>query len=268
LLSSPWFSALAPVVHRLREDRAPTLDELNALARERGVVSGSGAAIRFVAVSDAAGAARCGYERYVHDRGEVPTRDGSWHDLFNALAWLAFPQAKAVLNAQHVRAAIVAGAMKEGGQRGTARDVLTLFDEQGLLVACGDGALAAELAGFAWKRLFWNRREQVAQRMRFHAFGHALHEKGLAPFRGIIGKALVLSVDAAFLALSAEAGCDALDERVAEHFARAESLCSTRSLQPVPVLGIPGWAPENERADYYDDADHFRPSWRRAWRGG
>jgi hypothetical protein len=30
-------------------------------------------------------------------------------------------------------------------------------------------------------------------------------------------------------------------------------------MAPLPVLGIPGWYPGNSRADFYDDADHFRP---------
>jgi hypothetical protein len=52
---------------------------------------------------------------------------------------------------------------------------------------------------------------------------------------------------------------DAVDERAAAHFARPESVASTRTLQPLPVLGIPGWAPENEDAAFYDDEQVFRP---------
>ena len=29
---------------------------------------------------------------------------------------------------------------------------------------------------------------------------------------------------------------------------------------PLPVLGIPGWWPENEKEDFYDDAAVFRPA--------
>ena len=28
---------------------------------------------------------------------------------------------------------------------------------------------------------------------------------------------------------------------------------------PLPVLGIPGWWPENENVSFYDDAQVFRP---------
>ena len=31
-----------------------------------------------------------------------------------------------------------------------------------------------------------------------------------------------------------------------------------RELSPLPVLGIPGWWPDNERADFYDNTDYFR----------
>jgi len=31
-----------------------------------------------------------------------------------------------------------------------------------------------------------------------------------------------------------------------------------RELSPLPVLGVPGWWPDNERESFYDDADYFR----------
>jgi hypothetical protein len=34
---------------------------------------------------------------------------------------------------------------------------------------------------------------------------------------------------------------------------------TTQSLIPLPVLGVPGWWPENEDADFYDDPTVFRP---------
>jgi hypothetical protein len=50
-----------------------------------------------------------------------------------------------------------------------------------------------------------------------------------------------------------------LDASAAAHFSVAQALASTRSLSPLPVLGVPGWDPANEREAYYDDASQFRP---------
>jgi hypothetical protein len=95
-------------------------------------------------------------------------------------------------------------------------------------------------------------------------FGHAILEKALAPYKGVTAKALVIEVAHAALAVPTPSLVELLDERAAAHFARPESLASTRTLHPLPVLGIPGWAPENEDPAFYDDADVFRPGRRRA----
>ena len=77
----------------------PDLAALNAAAQERAIASTTGAAIRFV---DERARGALAYERAVAERGTVATRAGSPHDVFNALAWLAFPRTKAALNARHV----------------------------------------------------------------------------------------------------------------------------------------------------------------------
>ena len=251
LLASPWFAAVRPLVERLPADRFPSLDDLNALVRERGVRSGGEAPLVFVPPGSGPRAATDRYEVRIFRTGEVETRDGSRHDLYNALAWLAFPRTKALFNRVHHDELGRRGA---GSTRGTARDVLTLFDEGGVIVACADPALARLLEGFHWKRLFWNQRVEVARSMRFFVFGHAILEHALAPFKGVTAKALVIEIGP-----DAPALVDHLDAAAAAHFARPESLASTRALQPLPVLGIPGWAAENEDPAFYDDVAVFRP---------
>jgi hypothetical protein len=70
------------------------------------------------------------YERHIHLRREVPTREG-WHDFFNGLCWLRFPQTKQVLNRLQADAVAATLAQQGGlqGPRGPLRDALTLFDE-------------------------------------------------------------------------------------------------------------------------------------------
>jgi hypothetical protein len=253
LAASPWFASVHHLLAHLPEDRSPSLDDLNAIARERDVRTGSGAPLMFVSPEDPGDRQ---YEAGVFRTGEVPTRTDGWHDLFNALAWLAFPRTKAVLNRIHHDELI---RRPTSGARGTPRDVLTLFDEGGVLVACAEPSLARLLEGFRWKDLFWSHRAEASAGMRFLVFGHAILERALAPYKGVTAKALVIEVEPATLALPAAALVELLDARAAGHFTRPDALASTRALHPLPVLGIPGWAPENEDPAFYDDERVFRP---------
>lgn len=199
-----------------------------------------------------------GHEARVRLRGELEVRERSWHDLLNVLAWRAWPRSKAALNGRHCaeeerqRAAGVRN-------RGPVRDALTLLDESGMVVAAADPGLAALLLDWRWKDLFWTARPRLAAGIRFHAFGHALCEKGLNPFRGITARAVVLEVEPDLLAAPLPAQRAELDARLASVIADPARLQSTRELAVVPVLGIPGWWPGNEREDFYDDTGYFRP---------
>ena len=256
LVASPLLATVRPLLERLPADCFPTLDQLNRLARERDLRSGSGAPIVFVLAAAARSRGlEAQYEIRIHREGAVPTRTESWHDLFNALAWLAFPRTKTTINRLHHDEML---RRRDDSQRGTARDVLTLFDEGGVITACADASLARLLAEFRWKALFWTRRADVAASMRFHVFGHAIHEKALAPYKGVTAKALVVDVPRATLELPDEALIAALDECAAAHFAAPGALASTRSLHPLPILGVPGWTSANENAAFYDDPDVFR----------
>ena len=253
-LSAPIFEALRPLLSRLASGRFPRHDDLNALTRP-SLVSGGGAPIRFVPPA-AAREASARYEVRIFETGEVQTRPDNWHDLFNALVWLAFPKTKAVLNRHHYEQI---RARSTETQRGTARDVLTLFDEGGVVVGSADATLSALLRDFKWKELFWTRREDLRRTMRFHVFGHAIYEKALEPYKGVTAKALIVDVAPELLDASTERQLAELDARAACHFSGRQALASTRSLSPLPILGVPGWEPANEREEYYDDTSQFRP---------
>jgi hypothetical protein len=256
LLAAPPFAAVRALLERLPGDAFPALDTLNGIVAERGIVTGGGKVLIFVAAGRKPGTLELPYEARVFETGEVPTRTSSWHDLFNALAWLAYPRTKAVVNRRHYEE-----LSKRHGEllRGTARDVLTLFDEGGMLVACAEPSLAALLRGFRWKDLFWHQRAEVQAKMRFHVFGHAILENALALFRGVTAKALIVDVTRDEIAQPTDALNALLDARAAKYFSAPASLASTRMLAPLPVLGIPGWSPDNADSAYYDDVAHFRP---------
>jgi len=50
-----------------------------------------------------------------------------------------------------------------------------------------------------------------------------------------------------------------LDSLLADYLAALEHCRSTRDLSPVPLLGVPGWAADNNCAAYYDNTAYFRP---------
>ena len=204
--------------------------------------------MRFVAPREHSDSERRHYELRIADTGEVETRAHSWHDLFNALAWITFPRAKAAINAQHA-AILEERGEAEARRRGPERDALTLFDEGGVIVACADASLTRLIVDFEWKELFWRRRAELEAKARFFAFGHALYEKALEPFVGIVAKTIF--VDYAADARQA-------DRLAAAHFADRARFPSPKAMAPMPVLGVPGWHPDSAHEAFYDDTSHFR----------
>lgn len=255
-------------------DRSPMFEPLRALARcfrghsdwahaadlqrvfdARRVSTAAGLPLRLVAPLSL----REHYERGIHERARMPYRSRDWHDFFNALAWLGYPQTKAALNAAHCTALDGEAAHSAGrkpGTRSRVRDALTLFDESGAIVVSDDAALLEDLRAFRWKRLFSERRERVRASMRVFVLGHALLEKALRPYVGMTAHALLISVDREFVAAQPARQLEHADALAA---ARITTLDVPQALSPLPLLGVPGWWPENESASFYDDEAYFRP---------
>lgn len=242
LAASPVFASLRGLLQQLPHDRFATIADLNAIA------AASGVEVRFV--EQAVPASALEYERRIALHGEIATRPGSWHDLFNVLVWCRYPAAKQALNRAHV-----AAGSNEGARRGRRRDVATLFDESGVIVACADAELAAALYAFRWHELFREGRDRVRRAIRFAVFGHGLLEKALAPYKSMTGHALVVPVDAALLGAAPDALGLQLDRLVAARFG-ADTVPAR--LTPLPILGIPDWCEANADPTFYDDREVFR----------
>lgn len=260
LLQTVPFAPLASQLHRLAAGRFPTLDELNALLPSQAITVQSGKPIRFVEQ----GAGRLAFEQQYEPRcylaGEVQTRQDNWHDFFNALVWLTFPNSKSAINARHYQAMTRdASAVVSHSKRGAVRDTGTLLDESGVIVAYAEDELAGLLRNFRWKELFWERRKRVEDRMGFYLFGHGLYEKALRPYTGMTGQGWLLAVEPDFFSWPLAQQLVHLDRRLAADLGRPDSCQSTRELSPVPLLGVPGWTGESESAAYYDNQAYFRP---------
>jgi len=250
-MAGPLF---APLRHWLAQlPPGPDTAALAALAERFPIHTDSGRPVRFVPPQPDG----LVYECRIWESGEVETRPDNWHDYFNALVWLTFPQTKNAISASHVRAMTPAGEA-----RGRVRDALTHFDECGIAVLSTRPDLLELLRGFQWKALFVERRADVLQSMRFIVFGHATYEALLKPFRGLTAKAVLYEVGEDWLRLSEEALLAALDGRLAADLASGRHQ-RPRDFQPLPLLGIPGVTPDSEAPSYYDDTWQFR-SGRRA----
>jgi DUF3025 family protein len=209
-----------------------SLASLNEQAEKNEIKTAGGKPIRFVPPS----ASDPYYEVHLYETGRVQTRPDNRHDLFNALAWLAFPQTKARINAMHA-----AEIPKEDGKRGRLRDMLTIFDEGGAIVACADD-VAQLVRAARWQELFMERHRDF----RISVVGHAVLEQALAPHAGITCK--VVFADAS----------RSLDAQAAQWLANEGK--TPRDLPPLPVFGYPGWIDGSGRADFYTDARYFRPA--------
>ena len=184
-----------------------------------------------------------GYEHYLAQSGQCPTRD-NLHDFFNGLCWLRFPQAKAKINRLHA-AELAAGA--DGAPRGPVRDALTVFDENGA-VLLAPPLLWDALAARDWRRLFVTLRPLWRQ-ARLVLFGHALLEKLVSPRKGITAHV--------YLGRPAIDSIAELDAWLAADLDAAT--LAGKPFAPLPVLGVPRWWPGNEDFSFYDDAAVFRP---------
>src|SRR5258706_1288881 len=143
---------------------------LSQCAQGQGLVNAAGMPIEFVAADAAADVP---YEMHVFATGRVPSR-ANRHDLCNALIWLAYPRAKAALNARQAAEIARDGI---GAQRGSVRDAATLIDESGVVLATDDGDVFAALARHDWQWLFARERQRWRGRIAVRVFGHALLEK-------------------------------------------------------------------------------------------
>ncbi len=251
--TSPPFRHLAPWADQLAAPDWPELATLNRMASDAQLVNAAGRPVQFQPQTQ-----RCGqrdYEAGILASGTVPTRGQNWHDLLNALTWLAFPHTKAALNA--VQCAEL--SPDTTGGRGAISDAATLFDESGLVLAGPDPGLAELLAARRWHEAFVTRRADW-RHLRTYVVGHAVLEKLLTPWPGITAKCLFVAMDEfpeKDLEHCAPGAC--LDLAIAEQW-RMGRIRRPADLFPLPVLGLPGWWADNEVPGYYDDTRVFRPT--------
>lgn len=236
--SAPWFAPYAQLGQRLAQAAAlqgSVAAGFNQIQNElikAGVSSPqvAGRPLRAVPQSDLpAGEA---YEAYIFRTGQLPTRD-NLHDFLGGLMWLYHPQIKCRFNALQAQQIAEAGGRQV---RGPVRDALTLLDENGLFLE-GPPDLIGLLRERRWRDLLHTQRLRWLAEMRVTLLGHALLEKLASPYKSLTAHVWALALP------------DSLTP---------ERLASKPFLH-LPVLGIPGWWPDNTDALFYEDAAVFRP---------
>ena len=256
--ATPPFDSLRAPLQLLADDAAwPGIARLNECSA--GLKNFRGKPIRFV---DSENTLTMQYETRIAETGEIATRE-NWHDFFNAMSWLAFPETKSAISELHARLLFARGE-EEIRARSTQRDVLTLFDEGGIIVLSRDETLLELIRRFQWKTLFVERRADVMKSMRFFLFGHSMLEKALDPYVGVTAKAILFLVDDAFFAPNHAAQMCHIDHRAATWLMDEKNLSSSKNFSPLPWLGVPGWWKENESSAFYDNAQYFRSGRMRA----
>ena len=183
------------------------------------------------------------YESYIYRTHSCPTRE-NLHDFFNALCWMRFPQTKSALNRMQAEQIEAEGI---GPVRGAVRNAPTLFDENAALVHAPD-ALWEALRARDWNALFVDLRP-LWKEASLLLFGHALLEKLVAP-----RKAITAHVWRSMVPTDRDA---ALDTWLAHDLAPLK--LASKPFAALPVLGVPGWWPDNEGPGFLADAAVFRP---------
>ncbi len=192
------------------------------------------------------------YEPRVFLKQELQTRTQNWHDFFNAMVWLKFPHSKQALNRLHYQSA---SQREAGSNRSTLENRLTQFDECGAVIVTASEKPLQLIRNHQWQELFIEQATLFKQDIRCIVFGHAIFEKALNPYIGMTCHCLMLS-DPALLDELKNGHSEALDRTIADYWLRQPTTHPKR-LQPLPLLGIPGYWPQQD-SDFYANDNYFR----------
>lgn len=251
----PWFAPIRDCAERIVE-QPEWRAAMNVHSANIGLTNHRSLPISFV--EQTALPAGMAYEAFISSTGQVPTRN-NLHDLFNALVWLSFPRIKRELNALQAAQIAVSGI---GTSRGPARDAATIFDENAALLVVREGtqgaALIEALRGHHWHVAFLQQRADFTQLVEVWPFGHALMEKLVTPYKSITAHAWVVTARADFFAMTHHDKRTWLDAHVATELSAAKHGIRTDYFTPLPLLGVPGWWPNQDR-QFYEDRTVFRP---------
>jgi len=185
---------------------------------------------------------KLGYEQRIYQKGIIATRKNNWHDFFNAMVWHNFPKIKSSINAIHHKEI----EKQSDNIRSRKRDLLTLFDECGVIVIANKQYLDM-IRNHNWKELFIEHKNAwLNLDIKVITFGHAMFEKYLNPYIGMTAQSLLF-----------ESMENPMDDFISDGILNQHLLLSKTELSPLPMLGIPEWY-TSQSLDFYNNKNYFR----------
>jgi len=192
------------------------------------------------------------YEPRVYLKKELQTRTENWHDFFNAMVWMSFPETKKTLNSLHFKAA---SNRDVGTNRSTLENRITQFDECGAIIISNNKILLELIQKHQWKELFLEHKESFENDIKCVVFGHAIFEKALAPYIGMTCHCILVE-DKKLLKDIQEYSYANLDQYLARLW-KHEIATSTPRFNAFPILGIPDyWSDQSTK--FYSNENYFR----------
>lgn len=195
------------------------------------------------------------YEDFIAQSQQIPMRLHNWHDLFGALIWCLFPKSKQQMNQLHV-AQIQQFGNKE---RSRVRHKLTLLDECGVVLCIKPSQrfVLDLLRDHQWTQAFYQH-QSLWDELEPIIFGHANYEMATRPFIGLTGKLWCIELPEQHQPLTGIKGYNFVDNLLVKQLVQVELLLDNQQLSPLPLLGVPGWYPQQDQA-FYADTSYFRP---------
>lgn len=187
------------------------------------------------------------YEQMIYHRHQVPTRQRNWHDFFNYLTWLAWPYAKRALNKRTIH---LLEAQDNVKVRSGPLNHLARFEECGLVIVASQSKLE-QIRQHQWHQLFFHERTSFNEQVQVFVYGHGLYEKWLTPYIGLTGFAVLIERDG-------PVSHQEVDQLLATNIASHDTFLDKLSLQPFPMLGMPGVWPDNRHEWFFDNEQYFR----------
>lgn len=139
VFDGPGFWPIAGASERLRHHAAfPTVEQIDLALRDLAGVSFTRQEV--LSKRERRREVQAPYDLEIA-RGCVPTREGSWHDLMNAVVWATFPRTKRTIHA--LQALEITRAREAGwvGRRTRKHDALAVLDEGGVVLVGAAGKL-------------------------------------------------------------------------------------------------------------------------------
>ena len=192
------------------------------------------------------------YEPRVYLKKELQTRTENWHDFFNAMIWMSFPQTKSVLNSLHFKSASNRDA---GTNRSTLENRITQFDECGAIIISTNKTLLELIRKHQWKELFIKYKESFGNEIKCVVFGHAIFEKALAPYIGMTCHCILVEDEKLLKDVQGD-NYSSLDYYLANLW-KHEIAPSVSRFNAFPILGIPDyWS--DQSIEFYNNESYFR----------